>query len=152
MFCKRVGVISDQIYHIWFLSFQRKGGSFGNLGSGRGGGVPYSQKNMKKYWQNFNFLVKPKNVPKGLKCKINTRIFVWIRGSQKGGWGGLGGLPFGKNSQIIPQLSEYLTRFTRIPRPVKMLNSHSLLCLVSDTVLCSCLFLTWDRHVSKVCR
>ena len=51
----------------------------------------------KKYWQNFNFLVKTKNVPKGLKCKINY-IFFLNKGFLKGG----GGPPFGKNSQIIP--------------------------------------------------
>ena len=39
------------------------------------------------------------NVPKVLKCKINTKNFFWIRGSQKGGVGG--GPTFGKNSQII---------------------------------------------------
>ena len=42
--------------------------------------------------------MKTKNVPKVLKCKINTKIFFWIRGSQKGG---VGGPTFGKNSQII---------------------------------------------------
>ena len=39
--------------------------------------------------KNLNFLVKTKNVPKGLKCKINPNFFL-IRGP-----------PFGKNSQII---------------------------------------------------
>ena len=34
------------------------------------------------------FFVKTKNVPYGLKCKINTKNFFWIRGSQKGGVGG----------------------------------------------------------------
>ena len=29
--------------------------------------------------------MKIKNVPKGLKCKINTNFLFWIRGSQKGG-------------------------------------------------------------------
>ena len=42
--------------------------------------------------------MKTKNVPKGLKCKINDNIFFRIRGSQKGGMGP----PLGKNSQIIP--------------------------------------------------
>ena len=42
-------------------------------------------------------MLKTKNVPKVLKCKINTKNFFLIRGSQKGG----GGPTFGKNSQII---------------------------------------------------
>ena len=44
-------------------------------------------------------MLKTKNVPKVLKCKINTKIFFWIRGSQKGGGGG--DPTFGKNSRII---------------------------------------------------
>ena len=49
--------------------------------------------------KNFNFLVKTKNVPKGLKCKINDNIFFLNNGFPKGGDGGP---PLGKNSQIIP--------------------------------------------------
>ena len=55
------------------------------------GGIFFSQKSEK--WQNVNFLVKTKNVYKGLKCPN----FFWTRGSQKGG-----GQPLGKKSQIIP--------------------------------------------------
>ena len=42
---------------------------------------------MQKYWQTFNFLVKTKNVPNGLKCKIND-IFFSNKGFPKGGDGG----------------------------------------------------------------
>ena len=43
-----------------------------------------------------NFLVKIKNVPKGLKCKKNTFKLVLDKGFPKGG-----GPTFGKNSQIM---------------------------------------------------
>ena len=45
------------------------------VGEGGGGGVPFSQKKMKKYWQIFNFLLKTKNFPEVLKCKINHYFF-----------------------------------------------------------------------------
>ena len=63
-----------------------------------GGGVPYLFPKVNvKILANVNFLVKTKNVPKGLKYKINTKKFN--KGFPKGG---VGVPPFEKNSQIIP--------------------------------------------------
>ena len=47
--------------------------------------------------------MKTKNVPKGLKCKINDNFFLRIRGSQKGGWGGVGSATWEKfpNNTVI---------------------------------------------------
>ena len=66
---------------------------------------------MSKYWQNFNFLVKTKNVPKGLKCKINTKKIL-DKGFPKGGGGGP---TFGKNSQIISFFFESVPNIS-VPR------------------------------------
>ena len=65
------------------------------------GGSPIPKSKCKNIGKILIFLVKTKNVPKSLKCKINTKNFFWIRGSQKGGLGGGGGPTFGKDSQII---------------------------------------------------
>ena len=94
MFYKEGVVISDQFHHlkfIWFRSFRRKKWEFWEFGkSGRGSPIPKNKcKNIGKFltscWKPKMFLLKTKNVSKVLKCKINTKKFLWIRGSQKGG-------------------------------------------------------------------
>ena len=103
MFYIQGQVISDQFHQvhvIWSLrrSFREEYGKFWEFGNLREGG-PLSPKVNVKILANLNFLVKTKYVPKGLKCKINTKKKFLIRGSQKGG---VGGPPLGKISQIIP--------------------------------------------------
>ena len=53
-----------------------------------GGGSPIPKSGSKNTIQKMIFFVKNKIAPQDLKCKINDKIFFWIRGSQKGGMGG----------------------------------------------------------------
>ena len=80
---------------------------------GRGG--PLFPKLEAKIPPKRDFFEKNKIAPYGLVCKINTKIFFWIRGSQKGGVGG--GPTFGKNSQIISFFS-----FDSVPYAVSCLH------------------------------
>ena len=66
----------------------------------RGGGSPIPKSICQNSYQKVNILMKTKNAPKDLKCKINHTFFFGNRGFQKGGrWGR--GPTLGKNSQKI---------------------------------------------------
>jgi len=64
-----------------------------------GPGSPIPKSICQNSYQKVNILMKTKNAPKDLKCKINHTFFFGNRGSQKGGGGDL---TFGRNSQKIP--------------------------------------------------
>ena len=69
----------------------------------RGGGSPIPKSICQNSCQKVNILMKTKNAPKDLKCKINHFFFFWKQGFPKGGRGGEGGGPtLGTNSQKIP--------------------------------------------------
>ena len=80
---------------------------------GKGGGPLFPKLNV-KILPIFSVFGENQNVPKGIKCKINTKIFFWIRGSQKGG----GDPTFGKNSQIIPY---FFLRVYLLPNKARIL-------------------------------
>ena len=107
MFYKGGMVISDQIVHLIIIHrystivalilCHNKIRHYLGIFPKRGGGGPLFPKLDVKMSPKMWFFVKTKNVPYGLKCKINTKFFFVNRMSQKGGWGGV--RPFGTNSQ-----------------------------------------------------
>ena len=108
MFYNSGEVISDQFNHIALDSksgkFWKKSAntrSFGNFFPLRGGGSPIPKSICQNGYQKVNILMKTKNAPKDLKCKINHTFFFWKQGFPKGGEGG-GGPTFGKNSPNFP--------------------------------------------------
>ena len=54
-----------------------------------GGGSPIPKSICQNGYQKVNILMKTKNAPKDLKCKINHTFFFGNRGSPKGGGGGV---------------------------------------------------------------
>ena len=95
-------ILSIKVHLILSLSssLREKNGLFWEFCPWGGGGSPIPKSKCQNSDKILTFFVKTKNDPYGLKCKINPKIFLQLRGSQKGG--GAGGPPFGKNSQKIP--------------------------------------------------
>ena len=94
MFYNSGEVISDQFNHITLDSksgkFWKKIGEnkkFWEFFPPRGGGSPIPKSICQNSYQKVNILMKTKNAPKDLKCKINHTFFFGKRGSQKGGGG-----------------------------------------------------------------
>ena len=94
MFYNSGEVIFDQFHHITLNSksgkFWKKSAktrSFGNFFHCEGGGSPIPKSICQNSYQKVNILMKTKNAPKDLKCKINHTFFFWKQGFPKGGEG-----------------------------------------------------------------
>ena len=62
----------------------------------RGGGSPIPKSICQNSDQKVNILMKTKNDPKGLKCKINHTFFLETGVPKRGGGGGGGARPWEK--------------------------------------------------------
>ena len=71
-----------------FEKNRRKQEVLGIFSFERGGGSPIPKSICQNSCQKVNILMKTKNAPQDLKCKINHTFFFGNRGSQKGGRGG----------------------------------------------------------------
>ena len=97
MFYNSGEVISDQFNHI---TLDSKSGKFWKkIGENKkfweffplrgGGGSPIPKSICQNSYQKVNILMKTKNAPKDLKCKINHTFFFWKQGVPKGGGAGI---------------------------------------------------------------
>ena len=109
MFYNSGEVISDQFNHITldsksgkFWKKSAKTRSFGNFFLREGGASPIPKSLCQNSCQKVNILMKTKNAPNDLKCKIN-HIFFLATGIPKRGGGGGGVRHLGK----IPKKSRF---------------------------------------------
>ena len=137
MFYNSGEVISDQFNHITldsksgkFWKKSAKTRSFGNFFLWEGGGSPIPKSICQNSYQKVNILMKTKNAPKDLKCKINHTFFFLETGVPKRGGGG-GVRHLGK----IPKKSRFFwggvpKGVLRIPRRILSSKKYFNICIL----------------------